>query len=181
MMLIVGLGRGPIVDALSSTSAVVPAVTDIYNVSTDLLFDMAVSTFVAGLLVIFASVLAGPSKFAVGFRREVAPYLNNYLPASAAFATLLFLLLVWWAPTHGFRTMGGLSLNLLLAVSGFIALVRITHREFPDAEAPDFGAIGDWSREHWHRTGDWARGLTWNRDDAADAPTVEAKVRPRCR
>jgi hypothetical protein len=176
MLLIVGLGRGPIVDALATTSAVVPTVTDVYNVSTELLHEMAVSTFVSGLLIIFASVLAGPTKFAVGFRREVAPYLNHYLPAAAGFAALLFLLVVWWAPTHGFRTLGGLVLNLILAVSGFIALTLMTRREFPDAESPDFAGIGDWGREHWHKTGDWARGLTWNREDPADAPTGPAKA-----
>jgi hypothetical protein len=176
ILLIHALARGPVIDGLSSTSAVVPAVADIYDTTTVLLHDMAVSAFVAGLLVILASVLAGPSKFAVGFRREVAPYMNNYLPAAAAFATLLFLLLVWWAPTHGFRTTGGLVLNLILAVAGFAALARITRHEFPDAEAPDFGSIGDWSREHWHKTEDWARGLSWNREHTADAPTVEVKT-----
>lgn len=173
MLLIDGLGRGPIVDALSSTSAVIPAVIDIYDVSTELLHAMAVSTFVSGVLVIIASILAGPSKVAVGFRRGVAPFLNHYLPAAAVFAALLFLLVVWWSPTNGFRTIAGLSLNLLLAVSGFVALTLMTRKEFPDAEAPDFAGIGDWGRERWEKTEDWAHGLTWNRHDAGDAPTVE--------
>ncbi|MGH2906758.1 MAG: SHOCT domain-containing protein [Solirubrobacterales bacterium] len=155
MLLIQSFARTPVVDSLASTSAVVPAVTDVYNVSTDLLKQMAVSTFVSGLLVIVASILGGPSKIAVGFRREVAPYLKSYLPAAAAFAFLLFLLLVWWAPTHGFRTTGGLLLNALLAVSGFVALTVMTRREFPDAEAPDFAKSGDWMRGRWDASRDF--------------------------
>jgi hypothetical protein len=149
LLVIQSLGRGPLVDTLATTSAVVPAVTDVYNISTDLLKQMAISFFITGLLVVFASVLAGPAKFAVGFRREVAPFLRDYLAASTAAVILLYLLLIWWAPTHGFRTTGGLIVNSLLAISGFIALVLLTRREFPDAVAPDFSHIDDWFRGHW--------------------------------
>jgi hypothetical protein len=151
VLLLVGqsLGRTPLVDSLAATSAVVPAVTDVYNISTNLLKEMAISFFITGLLVVFASVLAGPAKFAVAFRREVAPFLRDYLPASTVAVVFLFLLLIWWAPTHGFRTTGGLIVNSLLAISGFIALVLMTRREFPDAVAPDFSHIDDWFRGHW--------------------------------
>lgn len=149
LLVLQGLGRTPVVDSLASTSAVVPAVTDVYDISTNLLKEMAVSFFVSGILVIIASILAGPTKIAVGFRRELAPFLRDYLAASVAVAILLFLLLIWWAPTHGFRTTGGLLVNSLLAISGFIALVVMTRREFPDAVAPDFSQVGDWFGERW--------------------------------
>lgn len=149
LLVLQSLGRTPVVDALSSTSAVVPAVTDVYDISTTLLKQMAISFFVSGILVIIASFLAGPTKFAVGFRREVAPFLRDYLAASTAVAIVLFLLLIWWAPTHGFRTTGGLLVNSLLAISGFIALVVMTRREFPDAEMPEFAKVGDWFEERW--------------------------------
>lgn len=149
LLVLQSLGRTPVVDSLASTSAVVPAVTDVYDISTELLKQMAVSFFVSGILVVIASILAGPTKFAVGFRREIAPFLRDYLPASTAIAVLLFLLLIWWAPTHGFRTTGGLIVNSLLAISGFIALVLMTRREFPDAVAPDFSQVGDWFEDRW--------------------------------
>lgn len=149
LLLLQSLGRTPVVDSLASTSAIVPAVTDVYNISTDLLKQMAISFFVSGLLVIIASILAGPAKFAVGFRREVAPYLRDYLPASTAAVIILFLLVIWWAPTKGFQTTGGLLVNGLLAISGFIALVLMTRREFPDAVTPDFSKIDDWFGERW--------------------------------
>jgi hypothetical protein len=175
LLLVHSLGRGQVVESFSSTSAIKPAVTDAYDVGTQLLHDMAFSVFVSGLLVIFASILAGSTKFGVGFRRGVAPYMNHYVAACAAFAVLLFLLVVWWAPTHGFQTAGGLVLNLLLAVSGFIALAVMTRREFPDAESPDFSTAGDWTREHWERTEGWFRGLEWGGGHDDDAPTVESK------
>jgi hypothetical protein len=175
LLLIDGLGRGPIVDSLATTSSLIPAVTDIYSVSTQLLHDMAMSTFVSGLLIVFASILAGPSKFAIGFRKAVAPYLQFYLPAAAAFAAFLFLLLIWWAPTHGFRTTAGIFLNLLLAVSGFVALVVITRREFPDAGQPDFSTAGDWAKERWQATEDFFTRQT-DRFDRDDEPTIESKV-----
>jgi hypothetical protein len=158
MLLIQSFAKTPVINSLASTSAVAPAVSDVYDVSTQLLHEMAVSTLVSGILVIFASFLAGPSKFSVGFRRGVAPYLRVYLPAAAAFAILLFLLLVWWAPTHGFQTTGGLFLNLLLAVSGFVALTVMTRREFPDAEPPEFGQVGAWAEDRWHATRDYVSG-----------------------
>jgi len=151
ILMIVGLAKSPVVDSLATTSAVAPAVSDVYDIATQLLKQMATSALVSGILVVIASILAGPAKFAVSFRRALAPYLREYLPASATVAVFLYLLVIWWAPTHGFRTLLGLFLNTLLAVSGFVALVVITRREFPDEPVHDFSGTGDWFSDHWHR------------------------------
>ena len=66
---------------------------------------------------------------------------------SIAAALLLFLILLWIVPVNGFRTAVGLTINIALAIAGFIALVRITRHEFPDAAPADFGAAGDWVEE----------------------------------
>ena len=160
MLLIQGLAKTPVINSLASTSAVVPAVSQVYDVSTKLLHEMAISTLVSGILVIIAAFLGGPSRVSVGFRREVAPYLRVYLPAAAAFAFLLFLIVIWWAPTHGFQTFGGLLLNLILAVSGFVALTVITRREFPDAQPPDFAQVGPWMQDRWHASRDYVSSRT---------------------
>ncbi len=168
ILLIHSFAKAPLVDGLASTSSLVPAVGDVYDVSTELLSQMAFSFFISGLLVMAASWLAGPYRYAVGFRRAVAPYLRDYLPLSIAFVAILFLLVVWWAPTQGFRTTAGLSLNLLLAIAGFAALTVMTRREFPDAEATDLSVVGDWFGRHWSNARDW----TSERARSIDVPKI---------
>lgn len=164
VVLIQSFARAPLVDALASTTSLVPAVEDVYDISTELIKQMAVSLLFSGLLVIAASWLAGPYRYAVGFRRGVAPYLREYLPMSIAVAVFLFLLLVWWAPTAGFRTTAGLTINFALAVAGFIALTLMTRREFPDAEPVEMSAVGDWFSTHWNTARDWTTERTRNFD-----------------
>ncbi|MBJ7459300.1 MAG: SHOCT domain-containing protein [Thermoleophilaceae bacterium] len=143
------LARGPVVDSLAQTSSVVPAVTDIYNISIEVLNRMAGSLLFTGILVLLAAMLAGPYKWAIAVRQFLAPYFRDYLGLSIATAVLLFLLALWLVPVNGFRTEVGLTLNIALAVAGFIALVHITRQEFPDAEPADFGAAGDWIKNQW--------------------------------
>jgi hypothetical protein len=179
VLITVSLAKGPVVDSLAQTSSVVPAVTDVYEIATELLRRMAGSLAFTGLLVLLASLLAGPYGWAIKFREFVAPYLRDYLPAATAATALLFLIVLWLVPISGFRTAVGLSINVLLAISGFVALVLITRREFPDAEPVDVSAVGDWSREHWNRVRDFSNDLI-GRDSSAtttitkidhDAPT----------
>lgn len=149
VLISVSLGRGPTVDALAKTTAVKPAVTDIYNISTELLRRMAGSLLTTGILVLLASLLAGPYKWAIAVRKFFAPYFRDYLGISIAAAVLLFLLMIWLAPVSGFRTTVGLLINVLLAISGFIAFVKISRDEFPDVEPANFGSLGDWTKEQW--------------------------------
>ncbi len=142
----ISVGEQPFVDSLASTSALEPAVTDVYGVVTQLLHSMATSVMVTGVLVIIASILAGPSRWATSVRRFDAPYLRDYPVASAAFTALLYLLIIWWAPTMGFRASAGLIINTILVVAGFVAYRQICVKEFPDEEAPDVGA---WFGEKW--------------------------------
>lgn len=143
------LGRAPVVDSLAKTSSLEPAVGDIYDIGTDLLGQMADSIIFTGIAVLLGALLAGPYGWAISVRRFLAPYMRDYLALSAGVAVLLFLILLWIAPVAGFRTAVGLLINTALAIAGFVALVSITKREFPDAEPADFGAMGDWFSERW--------------------------------
>jgi hypothetical protein len=149
VLIAVSLGRSPTVNSLAKTTAVRPAVTDIYNISTELLHRMAGSLLFTGILVLLASLLAGPYGWAVAIRRFFAPYFRDYLPLSIATAVLLFLIVLWLVPVTGFRTTVGLLINVLLAISGFIAFVKISREEFPDAEPANFGSVGDWTKQQW--------------------------------
>lgn len=140
-LLLAALAKGPLVDTFASTSAARPAVAAVFDTATGVLRAQATSVIVSGLLILLGAWLSGQARVAVGFRRAVAPYLRDYLAVSAAFAGFMFLLLVWWSPTLGFKTTTGLAINMLLAVSGFITLTVATRRQFPDAAAADFSAM----------------------------------------
>jgi hypothetical protein len=143
------LARGPVVEGLSQTTSVQSAVGDVYDVAVELLRSMANSLLFTGILVLLAAMLAGPYKWAIAVRKFFAPYFRDYLGLSIAAALLLFLIVLWLAPVDGFRTTVGLTINIALAIAGFIALVRITRHEFPDAAPADFGAAGDWAKKQW--------------------------------
>lgn len=149
VLIAVSLGRSSVVDSLAQTSSVVPAVTDVYNIATELLKQMAGSLLFTGVVVILAALLAGPYGWAIKVREFLAPYLRDYLPLSAGAAALLFLIALWLIPISGFRTAVGLAINVALAIAGFIALVVISRREFPDAEPADFSVVGDWASDRW--------------------------------
>ncbi len=168
----ISLGEQPFVDSLASTAAVEPAVTDVYGVVTQLLHSMATSVVVTGALVIAAAWLAGPSRWATWVRRHDAPYLREYPVATAAFAALLYLLIIWWAPTIGFRTTGGLLINTTLAVAGFVAYRSICAREFPDEEVPDVGA---WFSDTWASLRERSEGWLDRRKARGGAPAGEGE------
>ncbi|MBJ7354117.1 MAG: SHOCT domain-containing protein [Thermoleophilaceae bacterium] len=176
------LARTPVVDSLAQTSAVVPAVTDVYNIAVELLRRMAGSLLFTGILVLLAAMVAGPYTWAITVRRFLAPYFRDYLALSIATALLLFLIVLWLVPVNGFRTAVGLTINIALAIAGFIALVRITRHEFPDAEQADFGAAGDWVKKQWGG----ATGFVKQQASKTDLPsfrgggekTTEVAVKP---
>lgn len=141
-LLLGAIAKQPLVDALATTEAVRPAVVAVYDISTGLLREQAGSFIFTGILVMLGAWLAGTSRPATSFRRSVAPYLRHQLPAAAAFTAVVYLMLVWWGPTLGFRTSSGLIINTLFAIGGFVGLTMITRREFPDVEPVDFHAVG---------------------------------------
>lgn len=189
-LILQSIAREPLIDALATTASVKLAVADVYDISTELLTEMAKGVFFSGALVFIGGLLAGPWNWSRSFRRSLAPFLRDYLPASAGVAALLFLILLWWAPTRAFSTTLGVALNLLLAVAGFVGLVLQTRREFPDAPPADFSVPKAWVIDKWERTRDFvtqqsrtvaartrdATAGMRNEPTAADeAPTVETK------
>ena len=62
-----------------------------------------------------------------------------------------------------------------MPLAGFVALVSITRKEFPDAEQADFGAAGAWIGKQWSSTRNWAEDLT-KRESAV--PSIKAGDEP---
>ncbi len=124
--------REPVVSALSQAPATDAPVGAAFDIGTSLLRETAQSIIAYGVVIVAAAWLAGPSAWATGLRRAVAPYLRQPRFAYGGLAVVL-VLLFWWDPlvaTH--RFVPSIILVLLLAI-GTEALRRQVAGEFPDA------------------------------------------------
>ncbi len=125
------LAGNVVVDSLSPTEAVRPAVTATWKIGTSLLADQGGATIFYGIFIVIGAWLAGPRGFARSARRAIAPVLDR---ASIAYMSLalLLILLFWWAPTPGFHRLPTSLLLIVLAVVGFEFLRRQAKRDFPE-------------------------------------------------
>jgi hypothetical protein len=127
------LAGDAVVDALATTESVRPAAEAAWSIGTSLLKQVATATLIYGIVIVFAAWLAGPTAWAVGARRGLAPYLREPRFAWGAFAVIVLILLAW-APTPAFRLVIPAVILIGLLAAGVEALRRQTMREFPDAD-----------------------------------------------
>jgi hypothetical protein len=125
-----------LVNQLAASDSAKPAVNAAWQIGTDLLQTMAVSTLGYGVVVLAGAVLAGPTRAATRVRGSIAPALRD--PMWASFGTLLFLIvLIWWSPTPALREPLGIFLIAALVVIGVAALRHQIVREFPAVPASE--------------------------------------------
>jgi hypothetical protein len=142
------LAGDAVVDALATTDAVQPAVEATWSIGTSLMVQAATATVIYGVVVLFATWFAGPTRWARAARRDLAPYMREPRWAWGVFGVVVLGLLAW-APTPAFReVIPALALIGLLAL-GLEALRRQTAREYPDARRED----------SFRRVRGWVRGL----------------------
>ena len=122
-----------LVDALATTDAIKPAVQAAWDIETSLLVSVAGATIAYGIVAVIAAWLAGPTSWAVGLRRALAPYLREAAYAWGAFAVIVLLLLVW-APTQALRQPLTALILIVILAFGFELLRRQAAREFPEGE-----------------------------------------------
>jgi len=122
-----------LVDALATTDAIKPAVQAAWDIETSLLVTVAGATIAYGIVAVLAAWLAGPTSWAVGLRRSLAPYLGEAAYAWGGFAVIVLLLLVW-APTQALRQPVTALILIAILAFGFELLRRQAAREFPDGE-----------------------------------------------
>jgi Short C-terminal domain len=132
------LAGNAIVNALSSTAAVEPAIRDVWSIGTSLVIEAAQSAIAYGVVIALAAWLAGPTRVATRARQGLAPFLADPRWAFGGLAVLFFLL-VLWGPTPATRNPLGLLLFAILLAVGVEVLRRQTAEEYPDAT---FGALG---------------------------------------
>jgi hypothetical protein len=125
------LAGDAVVNSLSSTEAVQPAVTSTWEIGTSLLSDQGGAMLFYGLVILIGAWLAGPRGIARDARRAITPLLERRVIAYAALA-LILLLLFWWSPTPGFERVPTALLLIALFVAGLEFLRHQAIRDFPE-------------------------------------------------
>jgi hypothetical protein len=127
---------GVIVDSLAKTAANKHPVSVIWGLETSVLRDIAIILVVYGVLVLLATVLAGPNRPAVAVRRWLAPPFRHHPIIVWTAALFLFLLLLAVGPTAGNRQLLGVAILAATTAIAIEALRRQTLREFPETPRP---------------------------------------------
>jgi hypothetical protein len=130
-----------LVDQLTSNPDAKSAVSATWAIGTELLRNVGENAIIYGLVVIFAAVIAGPSRAARWVRRVSAPTMRNHPVVLYGLVTLVLILVLLAGPTDAQRIYPLLVL-FVLAYVGTEVLRRQTIREFPaePAAAPSLPA-----------------------------------------
>jgi hypothetical protein len=121
-----------IVDSLTASEAVEPAVRSAWDIVSQGLPPRARFVLVIGLVFIAGGLLAGPGRHAVASRRFLAPYLRDY--RAVVYALVVGLFLLWLAFTPAITNLAQVLVIVVLAglaIVGVELLRRQTAREFP--------------------------------------------------
>jgi hypothetical protein len=120
-----------VVDSLSSTEAVRPAISNTWSIATSLLSAQGGAVIFDGIFILLGAWLSGPGAIAVRIRRALAPILERRATAYLALGVVL-VVLFWWAPTPGFQRLPTSILLIVLAVVGLEFLRRKAMKDFPN-------------------------------------------------
>ena len=134
LLLIRRIGGDAVVDGLVKVPSNKPAVHDVWNIGTSLLFALAVAMIVYGIVIVAAAWLAGPTRAATATRKLMAPSLRESPAVAYSAVGAVLLLVVLWGPTPAFRNIWWILLFALLLAFGVTMLRRETAREFPAVE-----------------------------------------------
>jgi Short C-terminal domain len=126
-----------IVDSLVKVQSNKPAVHEVWNIATSLLYAIAVALIAYGIVILVAAWLAGPTRPARFLRHALAPTLRDRPDVAYGAVGGLLLLVVLWGPTPAFRQVIPIVLFIALLALGVTMLRRETELEFPDAQQGD--------------------------------------------
>ncbi|MFL5972645.1 MAG: hypothetical protein ACJ750_09695 [Gaiellaceae bacterium] len=122
-----------VVDELATTESVEQAAADAWDIVTGLLRDGGLTLMGIGVLLLVAVWIAGPSRYATGTRKWLAPHIARPELAFGGAAALLALL-VWWGPTAQTQRWQLILVTAVVLALGVEVLRRQTVREFPTRE-----------------------------------------------
>ena len=134
LLLIRRIGGDAVVNGLVKVPSNKPAVHDVWNIGTSLLYNIAVAMIVYGIVTVAAAWLAGSTRPATAIRRFLAPSLRDHPAVAYSAVGGVLLLAVLWGPLPAFRNIWWILLFALLLAFGVTMLRRETAREFPVVE-----------------------------------------------
>ena len=129
-----------VVDALVESDSVNAAAQSAWNITTEILYDIAVAAIVYGVVLVIAAWLAGATSTALASRRALAPAMRHEPGTVYAAVGFAYLLVLLWGPTPALREPLGIIAIALFVVLGVELLRRQVAREFPDAEKGETAA-----------------------------------------
>ena len=119
-----------LVDALTGNPDAKGAVNAVWAIETALLRNVGVNAVIYGIVIIFAAVIAGPSRAARWVRRVSAPTMRDHPVVLYGLVSLVLFLILLAGPTDAQRIFPLLIL-FAFAYAGVEVLRRQTMREFP--------------------------------------------------
>jgi hypothetical protein len=137
LLLIRRVAGTAIVDGLVKVESNKPAVHEVWNIATSLLYAIAVAMIAYGIVMIVAAWLAGPTRPATWLRKWLAPVLRDRPGMAYGAVGGLLLLVIVWGPTPAFRQVVPILIFIALLALGVTVLRRETAREFPGVEHGD--------------------------------------------
>jgi hypothetical protein len=126
---------GVVIGSLIKTDAIRPAGNEAWGIGTELLRNVAYALILYGVVGLIGAWLAGPTRWAVGARRRLAPVFEDQPWIVYGAVAVLFLLVLAWGPTRATREWWGILLLGGLLFFGVAMLHRETVREFPASKA----------------------------------------------
>jgi hypothetical protein len=123
-----------LVDRLSSADYK-PTVHKAYLVWTEILGQIGWSTFAYGIVLVFAAVLAGPTRPAVAARQALAPWFRRHPWWVAGVAAGIYVLILLWGPTYALRQWWGALAFAAAGAAALLVLRREMLAEFPETAA----------------------------------------------
>ena len=143
LLLIVRQAAGNyVVEALTMPGTTREAGHHVWLLGTTLLAQVAWAGVLYGVAILLGAWLAGPNRYAVAARKQLAPPLADRLGLSWTVVAVAFLLLVWWGPTPAFRSLLGVVVLGAIAALGFELLRRQIAAEQASAAVPVVAASG---------------------------------------
>jgi hypothetical protein len=131
LLLIRRVAGDAVVDGLVKVPSNKPAVHQVWNIGTSLLFALAVALIAYGIVIVAAAWLAGPTRPATAVRKFLAPSLRESPAVAYSVVGGVLLLLVAWGPTPAFRNVWWILVFAGLLAVGVTMLRRETALEFP--------------------------------------------------
>jgi hypothetical protein len=120
-----------VVDELATTESVEVAAAHTWDIVTALLRDGGLTLMGIGVLLLVAVWIAGPSRYATGTRKWLAPHIARPELAFGGAAALLALL-IWWGPTAQTQRWQLILVTAVVLALGVEVLRRQTAKEFPE-------------------------------------------------